>query len=907
MPATPTSKAKMTLSEARVAGANGGQASGGQANDVGSDGEGSSPLYHDCETPRDYVALSVTGPQAATHSNQNSAHNSNGAHTSEAAPNSDDALNGGGYVTGGGRAASSSEVSSNLTSLDSSVGLSPSSGLSLGSPADSPLSSASPPSALSPGSDLQPHATRRGLAGQAINDIVDSGDDGTPLSSLPSKSHSNPNSNTVSSVSSASGYTLTTAAGTAVPSAQTLINDAPSVSASPDASAEVIPRIAVDVGSAQTFLDPRVNSLKSLRSPRRMKRPNSLSKAAAEKIPETTSLCTTDRPLTINEGREGAEGEKESKGRRYLVGVKAAPSTCSNRGYPGADGRRASAADGSSQATVQGPRENDLFGSSVSGAASETISGSLGGDTGRRKRGHLSLTGRNVEDAEEEEDMSAINALTPLLYKNPRGAGDGVTNYVDRSGGRHANAEVALVGSSSGRQHFDSAQSQAEGRGAAGDTGGPGDMRRRSTSGTRGNRGNGGIEGFGGIEGISGEVSEEVPIGRMKQRYYGPFVCRALCSAYLAVMLPLSFVMSLLTQVSFWITLWPIFLLFPSFKFRLMGLTFRFYQNCAAFYLNPFWSFQRIDVPPSAPHAHSNANRVKLGLRSHTESNSDSDSGSNSDGNRRGRRGDSGGSRAKRLEEGRGRGEGIHGGIQADIQDEEGRKHEKKLRDQARERATADGRTLIMCNHVTAADPWICNRAFFPWEYKWVYKADLQKIPVAGQVVQLAYDHALHFTNQQGGWGTRPGAVKAMMARVKQMGEDYKVGTVVFPEGTRSRTGQLQPFKDGFFKFAIENDWQVIPAVAHNNQALWPLGSMLLGVGKVYFAIGDPMRARPDETASEFKRRVREEMIRMLRHMPLYDPAYDTPLPHDAVIAKRGQGMVGALDTPQPASTLPAP
>lgn len=61
-----------------------------------------------------------------------------------------------------------------------------------------------------------------------------------------------------------------------------------------------------------------------------------------------------------------------------------------------------------------------------------------------------------------------------------------------------------------------------------------------------------------------------------------------------------------------------------------------------------------------------------------------------------------------------------------------------------------------------------------------------------------------------GGWGTEPGSVKQMMAQAKYL-QQHGVGQVVFPEGTRSVTGRLQPFKDGFFRLALENKSEILP------------------------------------------------------------------------------------------------
>lgn len=61
-----------------------------------------------------------------------------------------------------------------------------------------------------------------------------------------------------------------------------------------------------------------------------------------------------------------------------------------------------------------------------------------------------------------------------------------------------------------------------------------------------------------------------------------------------------------------------------------------------------------------------------------------------------------------------------------------------------------------------------------------------------------------------GGWATAEGSVAAMMkeaAKFLAMG----IGIVVFPEGTRSVDGRMQPFRDGFFRLAIETNAEILP------------------------------------------------------------------------------------------------
>eukprot|EP00918_Siedleckia_nematoides_P106706 GHVU01232800.1.p1 GENE.GHVU01232800.1~~GHVU01232800.1.p1 ORF type:complete len:137 (+),score=7.73 GHVU01232800.1:31-441(+) len=38
------------------------------------------------------------------------------------------------------------------------------------------------------------------------------------------------------------------------------------------------------------------------------------------------------------------------------------------------------------------------------------------------------------------------------------------------------------------------------------------------------------------------------------------------------------------------------------------------------------------------------------------------------------------------------------------------------------------GKTMVMCNHVSAADPYVIAAAVFPWEMKYVFKSSLYKV-----------------------------------------------------------------------------------------------------------------------------------------------------------------------------------
>ncbi|KAH0488138.1 MAG: hypothetical protein KVP17_000316 [Porospora cf. gigantea B] len=187
-------------------------------------------------------------------------------------------------------------------------------------------------------------------------------------------------------------------------------------------------------------------------------------------------------------------------------------------------------------------------------------------------------------------------------------------------------------------------------------------------------------------------------------------------------------------------------------------------------------------------------------------------------------------------------------------------------------------KTIIMVNHLSAVDPWLTASAIFPWEMKWVYKGDLRKVPFAGWSLLSTGDLPVFFTKEKGGWGTQKDAITAMFRQVKENME-LGIGCVVFPEGTRSRKGRLQPFKPGFFKFAVDNPGvEILPCVLHNSPSLWPLNSKLFNPGTAYFAFGDPIVVQPGETVENLQAQVNKFMLELFNECPLYDAETEQPL-----------------------------
>ena len=125
---------------------------------------------------------------------------------------------------------------------------------------------------------------------------------------------------------------------------------------------------------------------------------------------------------------------------------------------------------------------------------------------------------------------------------------------------------------------------------------------------------------------------------------------------------------------------------------------------------------------------------------------------------------------------------------------------------------------VVVSNHESFVD--ILLISHLPWEMKWLSKAELFRVPVLGWLMWLAGDIPI-----KRGFG--PSAIEAI-ARCRAALAN-RVSVMIFPEGTRSPTADLLPFKDGAFRLAIDAGVPILPLVVHGTRTAlrkhdWRLG-----------------------------------------------------------------------------------
>lgn len=97
---------------------------------------------------------------------------------------------------------------------------------------------------------------------------------------------------------------------------------------------------------------------------------------------------------------------------------------------------------------------------------------------------------------------------------------------------------------------------------------------------------------------------------------------------------------------------------------------------------------------------------------------------------------------------------------------------------------------------------------------------------------------------------------------------DRAQSIMVYPEGTRTRTGALQRFKVGAFFIAIEHQLPILPVAIDGSWEAFPPGATVHG-GKVVVQVGEPIQTEGlgPRDVRDLTRRAEEVITRMLEEM----------------------------------------
>jgi 1-acyl-sn-glycerol-3-phosphate acyltransferase len=142
------------------------------------------------------------------------------------------------------------------------------------------------------------------------------------------------------------------------------------------------------------------------------------------------------------------------------------------------------------------------------------------------------------------------------------------------------------------------------------------------------------------------------------------------------------------------------------------------------------------------------------------------------------------------------------------------------------------GRAAVYCsNHQSNVDPPVLFDALHRRMHV-LYKAELNRIPILARAFRLGGFIPVDRRNKE-----------AAMRSIEAGARSIENGSsfLIFPEGTRSKTGELLPFKKGGFIMAIKAQAPIVPVAVWGGRAAMRRGSPLVYPARITISVGPPI------------------------------------------------------------------
>jgi len=144
------------------------------------------------------------------------------------------------------------------------------------------------------------------------------------------------------------------------------------------------------------------------------------------------------------------------------------------------------------------------------------------------------------------------------------------------------------------------------------------------------------------------------------------------------------------------------------------------------------------------------------------------------------------------------------------------------------------GAAVYACNHSSNVEPpavFLALRSLHP-SLKVLYKAEMRTLPVLVWVFDAGGFVPVERDNRQQSFPAVERAAEGL-----SRGHSF----LIFPEGTRSRTGELLPFKKGGFVMAIKAQVPVVPVAVSGGREAMRKGSLIIRPATVIVRLAPPV------------------------------------------------------------------
>jgi 1-acyl-sn-glycerol-3-phosphate acyltransferase len=157
---------------------------------------------------------------------------------------------------------------------------------------------------------------------------------------------------------------------------------------------------------------------------------------------------------------------------------------------------------------------------------------------------------------------------------------------------------------------------------------------------------------------------------------------------------------------------------------------------------------------------------------------------------------------------------------------------------------------IFMSNHESNLDPPVLISAI-PIPAVFLAKKEIKWMMPVGWAAMMAGTIFIDRSN-------RERAIRSLHQAAREIRGGKSV--VIFPEGTRTRSGELLPFKKGGFAMAEEAGVQIVPVATVGGYRMFPPGALRIRPGRYLIAFGAPVDPRAfssrDEVMAEVRRRI---------------------------------------------------
>jgi len=138
---------------------------------------------------------------------------------------------------------------------------------------------------------------------------------------------------------------------------------------------------------------------------------------------------------------------------------------------------------------------------------------------------------------------------------------------------------------------------------------------------------------------------------------------------------------------------------------------------------------------------------------------------------------------------------------------------------------------VYMSNHQSNFDIPVLL-AHLPVQFRWLAKAELFRIPIFGRAMRGAGYVKIDRFNQESAFAS----INEAAAKIKN-----GVSVMIFPEGTRSRDGNIRSFKKGGFIMAMDSGVPIVPVILLGTWTIMDKSSLKINTGEVSLNIATPI------------------------------------------------------------------